>query len=188
MRILFVNTNRYKFLAPAPIGAMIVADRLKRDGHTVRFLDLMHSKSPMNDIESAVIETNPELLCFTIRNRDTQEMENYIDPLPDVVDIVSKAQSVCDAPSLIGGTAVSTFPSQMRKAMNSTYAFVGDDTELVSRFVASISSGRPDLTIPGLVYDLNDAEKINRVKFNGYRGFTPSRRPSMIWGSSQHKR
>jgi radical SAM superfamily enzyme YgiQ (UPF0313 family) len=56
------------------------------------------------------------------------------------------------------------------KALKATYAFAGDDPELVSRFVASISKGEPDITIPGLVYELSGAQQANPVKLRGYRG------------------
>ena len=46
MKVLMVYTNTYRMFAPAPLGASLVASRLRGDGHDVRFLDLMFVKSP----------------------------------------------------------------------------------------------------------------------------------------------
>jgi hypothetical protein len=47
VKVLIAYTNTLRMLAPAPLGASLVAARLRRDGHEVRFLDLMFARSPV---------------------------------------------------------------------------------------------------------------------------------------------
>ena len=152
MRILFVQTNSNTALIPLPIGATMVAARLREDGHTVRFVDLMGEKRPADIAAGAAREFNPELVCYSIRNRDNQTLERFADPLPGIRDVVAAVRGVTPAPALLGGTAFSTYPARMLQYMNAEYGLAGDDLGNVSRFVASLAKGPADLSTPGLVY------------------------------------
>ncbi len=151
-----VYTNTYRAFAPAPLGASLVASRLRGDGHDVRFVDLMFSKSPAAEAARAAQEFKPDLVCYSIRNRDNQQSDAYFDPLPVVRSIVSAVRAVQPAPILLGGTAFTTFPAQWLEALDAEYGFAGDDLASISRFVASLASGRPDRTVPGLAYRGDD--------------------------------
>jgi radical SAM superfamily enzyme YgiQ (UPF0313 family) len=170
MRVLFVNTNRNRLLTPPPVGAMLVADHLRRDGHEMRFVDLMHSKRPKEDLASAVARHRPEFLCFSVRNRDNQDMGDFDDPLPEIRELVEHTRALCDAPSLIGGSAVTTFPRQLRSALAVDYAFAGDDPDLIARFLASIEAGDLDTGVAGLVYEESGEVHVNPPRLRGYRG------------------
>jgi len=169
MRVLFVNTNRNRLLTPPPIGAMLVADHLRRKGHEVRFVDLMHARKPTEVLTAALDEHHPELLCFSVRNRDNQDMADLADPLPEIRELVEHTRRLCDAPSLIGGTAVTTFPEQLRSALEVDYAFAGDDPDLVAQLVTSIEAGDLDTSVAGLVYEGDGAIHANPPRLRGYR-------------------
>ena len=72
MRILLINTNRYKVPFPVmPVGLCSVAASLEAAGHQVRVLDLCFSVSPGRDIAAAVSSFSPEIAGVGVRNIDT---------------------------------------------------------------------------------------------------------------------
>jgi hypothetical protein len=113
MNILFVQTNTNTYLRPFPVGPALVAARLRGDGHELRFVDLMGEKHPARIAADAARESRPELVCFSIRNRDNQMMQRYDDPLPGVRDTIAAVREATEAPFLLGGTAFSTYPARI---------------------------------------------------------------------------
>jgi radical SAM superfamily enzyme YgiQ (UPF0313 family) len=160
MKVLMVYTNTYRKFAAAPIGASLVASRLRGDGHEVRFLDLMFAESPAAEAAQWAKEFKPDLICYSMRNVDSQSTEDFFDPLPTIQSIVSTVRTVRPAPTLLGGTAFTTFPAQLLEALEADYGFAGDDLVSISRFVTSLAAGQPDRSVPGLVF--RDVEGIRR--------------------------
>src|SRR5512146_180887 len=87
-KILIVYTNTYRMIAPAPLGASLVAARLRKDGHEVRLLDLMFARSPAEEAARVAREFRPDLVGYSIRNVDTQSYTEFSDPLPTIQAIV----------------------------------------------------------------------------------------------------
>ncbi len=168
MRILMVYTNRNRYLCPAPIGALLISQQLDQDGHDVRFLDLMYEKAPAESLKSALREHDPELTCFSVRNVDNMTMDSLDHPLEEVAVFAALVRGENDGTLLIGGTAVTTFPSQIRALLGAHYAITGDDPKQVSRFVASLAASKPDLDTPGLVYERNGEVTHNPHVIQGY--------------------
>jgi len=153
VRILFVQTNTYEMLNPFPMGASLVAARLLRDGHEVRFVDLMREKAPVEVATQAARAFAPELACYSIRNRDNMNPKRYVDPIPGIVEVVRGVRRVAPgAPALLGGTAFTTFPARLLDATGAEYGIAGDDLEPIASFVASLGRKAPDLDTPGLVW------------------------------------
>lgn len=169
-RILVVYTNTYQLIAPAPLGASLVAARLRRDGHSVHLLDLMFASSPAAEAARTARALRPDLVCFSVRNVDNQSCVQFYDPIPDVRAIVSAVREVCDAPFLAGGTAFTSFPTQLMKALGVDYGIAGDDLEPISGFVASLLDGNPDLATPGLVFRRGEEVRCNPFEIRGYAG------------------
>lgn len=158
-----VYTNTYRQFAPAPLGASLVASRLRRDGHDVRFLDLMFAEAPASEASQVARQFEPDLVCYSIRNVDSQSAADFFDPLPTIQSIVSAVREACPAPTLLGGTAFTTFPAQFLAALDADFGIAGDDLDAIARFVASLAAGRPDHTVPGLVF--RDKDGIHRNPF-----------------------
>jgi radical SAM superfamily enzyme YgiQ (UPF0313 family) len=151
MRILFVQTNTYRLLSPTPLGAALVAARLARDGHDVRFVDLMHERRPAERAVAAAREHRPELVCYSVRNRDNMSSSAYLDPLPGIAALARAVREAWPAPALVGGTAFTTFPARVLDLLAAEWGIAGDDLEPISRFVGSVAHGAPDVETPGLV-------------------------------------
>lgn len=168
MKVLMVYTNTYRMFAPAPLGASLVASRLRRDGHEVRFLDLMFASSPGTEAARSALEFRPDLVCYSIRNVDNQSPTPFFDPLPVIRSIVSAVRTAWPAPTLLGGTGFTTFPAHFLEALKADYGIAGDDLEPISRFVASLAAGEPDRSVPGLVYRGEDGIERNPFTVRGY--------------------
>lgn len=84
MNVLVIFTNTNRMLAPVPLGASLVASRLRHDGYHVRFVDLMFAKSPANAAAQAAREFQPDLVCYSIRNVDNQSSTEFVDPMPTI--------------------------------------------------------------------------------------------------------
>ncbi len=153
MRILLVYANTLRMLAPAPLGASLVAARLRRDGHQVRLLDLMFARSATAATAREARQFGPDLVAFSLRNRDSQSATDYYDCLPIARAVVAAAREAApQAPVLLGGTAFTTFPVAYLRELAADYGLAGDDLEPISHFVATLAAGAPDLETPGLVY------------------------------------
>jgi radical SAM superfamily enzyme YgiQ (UPF0313 family) len=172
VKVLMVYTNTYREFAPAPLGASLVASRLRRDGHEVRFVDLMFAKSPAAEAARSALEFRPDLACFSIRNVDNQSPHPFFDPLPTIVSVVSAVRTAWPAPTLLGGTAFTTFPSQFLEALGADYGVAGDDLDTISRFVASLAAGKPDHSLPGLVHRAEEGVHCNPFTVRGYADTT----------------
>jgi radical SAM superfamily enzyme YgiQ (UPF0313 family) len=173
VKILFVQTNTNTMLWPLPIGPAMVAQRLKRDGHDVRFVDLMGEPDPVSTARGEAARFRPDLACYTVRNRDNQSASNYRDPIPGIRAVVDAVRSAAPAPVLIGGTAFTTFPSRMLNALGADYGIAGDDLEPIARFVASVGQGSPDMETPGLVWRSADGSiRENPFRLVGYADMT----------------
>jgi radical SAM superfamily enzyme YgiQ (UPF0313 family) len=170
MNILFVQTNTNSALMPLPIGAAMVARQLQSDGHQIRFLDLMGERNPPAAAASAASETKPDLVCYSVRNRDNQSMLGYRDPMPGIREICAAVRNRTNAPALLGGTAFSTFPQNMLGYLDAEYGIAGDSLDAVSQFVRSLEAGAADCAIPGLVHrDEAGSVVVNPCTLHGYR-------------------
>jgi radical SAM superfamily enzyme YgiQ (UPF0313 family) len=178
MRISVVYTNRNRYLSPAPLGAMLVASRLRQDGHEVDFVDLMHEGDPETALARAIESGRPDLVCMSVRNVDNMQMDSLDRPLELISAYSGIVRERTRAPILIGGTAVTTFPVQIRRKLGADYAFAGDDTVNVSRFVSSLARGAPDLGTPGLVWE--DSAGVHRNPFS-IRGYADTRFTGWEW-------
>jgi radical SAM superfamily enzyme YgiQ (UPF0313 family) len=168
MKILIIYTNTYRMLAPAPLGASLVAARLRRDGHEVRLLDLMFASNPPVAAARLATGFQPDLVAYSIRNVDNQSARSFTDPFPGIQAVVAAVRSAWPAPALLGGTAFTTFPIQYMEALETDYGMAGDDLAPISRFVASLATAQPDLETPGLVYRSDAAICQNPFVIKGY--------------------
>ena len=171
MKILIVYANRYRMLAPLPLGASLVADRLRRDGHEVRLLDLMFARSLPEALARALDGFAPALIGISLRNVDTQSRSDFVDFLPGYRNLVAALRAAAPgATILLGGSAFTTFPQNYLRELGADYGLAGDDLAPISHFVASLAAGSPDLATPGLVYREGAEVRANPYQIVGYAG------------------
>ena len=128
----------------------------------------MFAKSPAKEAARAARQFKPDLICYSIRNVDNQSSMDFFDPLPTIKSIVSTAREAWPSPTLLGGTAFSSFPASSSEELNADYGITGDNLDPIARFVASLAAGRPDHSVPGLVYRVEQGTHQNPFTIRGY--------------------
>jgi hypothetical protein len=107
MRILLINTNRYKVPFPVmPVGLCWVAASLESAGHDVRFLDLAFSMDSGSEITNAVAEHKPGIVGLSVRNIDTCNGYRPVFLLEKIKkDIIVPLKRSFSGPVVLGGPA-----------------------------------------------------------------------------------
>ncbi len=167
MKVLLVYTNRYRVMAPPPIGLAYLAGPLREEGHEVKVVDLMFSKAPDKELRSAIDDFRPDVVGFSVRNIDNQDMRRtrfFPEEARKYVDIAREKGVV----TVLGGTAFTTFPSEMLAYMGADYGIAGQGERSLPRLLRALGSGIPDKEIPGLAWRENGAVLVNPPDLNGY--------------------
>src|SRR5215469_10178141 len=104
MRVMLVYTNRARTMEPAPpIGLSYVATATRRAGHDVRFVDLMMSRAPREDLQAALRDFQPEVVGFSIRNIDNIIAQNVTWHFAEVRELISSVREYSRARIVLGG-------------------------------------------------------------------------------------
>ena len=167
MRILLVYANRYRYMAPPPIGIAYLIEPLLRDGHEVRVVDLMFSIDPQGELQAAIEDFKPDVAGFSLRNIDNQDMlatEYFYPEEKKYLDIAINKKIT----TVLGGTAFTTFPAETLAYMGADYGIAGQGERSFPRLLRSLKERRPDETIPGLVWRDDGIIKMNPPDFSGY--------------------
>ena len=74
MQILLISANRERMPFPvAPLGLAYIAGTLKREGYTVRVVDLCFSSDIQADLTQILEDFHPHLIGISLRNLDNSE-------------------------------------------------------------------------------------------------------------------
>jgi radical SAM superfamily enzyme YgiQ (UPF0313 family) len=169
MKILLIYTNQNRYLAPPPIGLTYLIPPLKKYGHQVSVLDLMLSDNPKNDLINIINEFKPQIAGFSIRNLDNQYMLKVKNNLPEIKEYVSLVKNK-GIVTVIGGSAFSTFPSEMLEYMNADYGINGQGEGSFLTLVNSIEQNKIQDNILGLVRKKSNLIVQNLPSLDGYSG------------------
>jgi radical SAM superfamily enzyme YgiQ (UPF0313 family) len=167
MRVLLAYTNRYRFMAPPPVGIAYLVRPLLADGHEVKVVDLMFAGDPAAELGNAIDDFKPDIVGFSLRNIDNQNMEEteYF-PRRDIeyVRIAKNKKAI----TVLGGTAFSTFPVRMFDYMGADFGIAGQGERSLPRLLKSLDLGYLDESIPGLVWRDKGKVRANPPDLNGY--------------------
>jgi radical SAM superfamily enzyme YgiQ (UPF0313 family) len=151
MNILLISTNRNNLPMPVmPIGACIVAHAAERAGHFVSFLDLMFTRYPLVEIESALTRCKPDAVCLSVRNIDNNDMRGTVFFMNDLLSVVDLIRKKSDAPLIMGGAALGVMPEQILRLLPGTIAVVGDGEMVFPQLLDRISRDEPFSDLPGV--------------------------------------
>lgn len=168
MKILFVNTNRFKNnVVPPPVAFMYLSAPLKAAGHNLKFIDLMFIQNPNQTLEQEIVQFNPSIVCYTLRNMDNQDMLDLYNPLPEIKEFITIAKNHQKV-SIIGGTAFSTFPKMWLEYTGADYGIAGQAEKSIAKLVDGISNGNIDFSLQGLVFRQENTVFENPADFSGY--------------------
>lgn len=148
MRILGVYANRTNLLDPPPVGLMLVAQNAIDHGHEFSIVDLLMAKDRDRALREALARTKPDLVAFSFRNLDNQDMlapDSYVEDYRRWVTMANAA-----APTVMGGSAFSTYPREMMDTVPATYGIAGQAESTFSLFLEELYAGRRPFTAPGV--------------------------------------
>ena len=157
MKILLINSNRYKYPWPViPYGLCAIASSLEAAGHEVNALDLCFSSDPAGEIGRAISGFNPELVGVSIRNIDNGAGHNTTFLLDKVRDeTIAPLKMHYNGPVVIGGPAVGVNGVEMLHYFDLGLAVKGDGELAVTELARRLESDTPLNGLPGLVRRVN---------------------------------
>jgi radical SAM superfamily enzyme YgiQ (UPF0313 family) len=151
MKILLISTNRNTLPMPVmPIGACIVAHAAEQAGHTVFFLDLMFTKSPLLAIEAALTHANPDIVGLSVRNIDNNDMRGTVFFLEDLQPCVELIRTRSNVPIILGGAALGVMPEQILRLVPALCAVVGDGERVFPQLLERIARQECFRDLPGV--------------------------------------
>ncbi|HLP45198.1 MAG TPA: radical SAM protein [Candidatus Kapabacteria bacterium] len=154
MKVLMINSNRYKLPVPAmPFGMCCVASALEKGGHEVEVLDLCFSKNCTRDIRNALSKFKPDIIGISIRNIDTAVFYKTLFYLQTIKnEVIIPIKKAFSGPIVIGGTAVGIAGAEMLENFDLTYAICGDGEDAMNEFVKRIENNLPLNGLGGLIW------------------------------------
>ncbi len=174
MRVLLIATNQHDRLMsrmdarPLPIGLAYVAGHLDRQRHSLKVLDLMFSDEPLAEVERTVREFEPQVVGISVRNLSNHSYLGTKWELPASKAVIDKVRSMCAAPIVAGGPAVSLLPKECFRYLEPDLALAGDAGEAFAELVDHLESGAAVGSglegVEGLVY-----RQDNEIVFKGAR-------------------
>ncbi len=157
MRVLLVYFNRARDLLPAPpIGLSYVASATRRAGHDVRFVDLLESRRPLDDLGEAVRRFAPEVVGISARNIDNVVLQRPEWHLGELGRLVAVLRQESAAPIVLGGPAVSILGATALARLDADFAVVGEGEHTFPRLLSAIETTRRYDDIEGLCYRVGD--------------------------------
>lgn len=152
MKVLVVSTNRFQKPIPVlPYGASLVAEAANRSGHVVRLLDLMFEGNPEKALEEALAQFNPEVVGFSLRNIDNNDMIHPVAFIEEVKDMATIVRRKSSAHLVLGGAAIPIMPLQLLRATGADWAVKWDGDILFPQFLDILSRGGDPADLPGIV-------------------------------------
>ena len=175
MKILLISTNRNTLPMPVmPIGACIVAHAAEEAGHSVFFLDLMFTKSPLADIAAALTHWNPDVVGLSVRNIDNNDMRGTVFFLEELQSIVHTIRGRSRAPIILGGAALGVMPEQILRLVPVTCAVVGAGEMVLPRLLERLARAERFSDLPGVACIENGVFHRNSSVASGFSPICPA--------------
>jgi radical SAM superfamily enzyme YgiQ (UPF0313 family) len=156
MRVLLVYSNQIRDLLPAPpIGLSYVASATRRAGHEVRFLDLLISANPLDDLRAAVHDFRPDVVGFSVRNIDNVVFQRLERHLGELGEMIATVRQTCSAPVVLGGPAISVLGPRALEHLDADFVVVGEGEITFPRLLQAIEHNTDYSRLEGVCYRAN---------------------------------
>lgn len=153
MRVLLVNTNRFKRPRPViPIGLCSVASSVEAAGHVVKILDLCFCRTPVGALREWIRSFAPDVVGLGVRNLDTAC--GFPTLLVDDVrrSVVEPLKGLFEGPIVVGGAAVGINPREILEYFGLAYAISGDGERAFPALLDAFGDEAALRRVPGLTY------------------------------------
>ncbi len=152
MRILLINSNRFRIIPVIPFGLCYVAAAIEDAGHEVHVLDLCFSENCAKDISNTVNETHPDIIGITIRNIDNCSGDSPRFLLEETKNqVIVPCKKSFSGPIVIGGPGVGISGAEMLSFLDLEFAIRGDGEAAIVELMNRLENNLPLDGLGGLV-------------------------------------
>lgn len=139
MRILLISANREPFPEPVfPIGAVYVAHAFQAAGAKVRIFDMRHCFHA-SALQKEITSFRPDRIGISLRNVDNAAYPVIRYYLPSYKDLMQAVRACCDTPVILGGSAFSLFPEEIRAYLGADGGVIGEGEKVAEHFIAIVN-------------------------------------------------
>lgn len=140
-------------MEPAPpIGLSYVATATEQAGHEVRFVDLMVSGDPEDELRGALREFHPEVVGISVRNIDNVVAQRTSWQLNEVGTIIAMVRANSAATIVLGGPAASILGENALERLDADFVIVGEGESAFPRLLSELQGPKNFGVVPGLCY------------------------------------
>lgn len=142
MKILLINTNRYRTPPVPPLALEYLQSALMDSKHECRLLDLCFVEDPSKTLEEEVSGYSPHIAGLSIRNTDTVLYQNnifFLDEIKSLVDCL-KSQGI---PVLVGGIGYSFIPEGILEYLGADWGIQGPGEKALVHFLDQCETDSP---------------------------------------------
>jgi len=140
----------------APLGLAYIAGTLKREGYTVRVVDLCFSSDIQADLTQILEDFHPHLIGISLRNLDNLTYPTSISYLPELEEVVAIVRHRTVAPIVIGGSGFSLIPLPLMRRLDVDFGIVGEGEESMVKLIHCWENGDSPYGIPGVLVKGSD--------------------------------
>jgi radical SAM superfamily enzyme YgiQ (UPF0313 family) len=161
MKTLLLSLNKEHHPYPIqPLGALYVAEALKKAGHEVDFVDFNFLTD--DELLLTKLAARPKLICLSLRNIDNTAFPQTKYYLPEFRRVVDLCRQHSDAEFLVGGSGFSMVPRDVLAQLDLRYGVVGQGEQGVNDFIEYLEGKRGITEVHGLCYREGDGFHENK--------------------------
>lgn len=167
MKVLIVSVNRNRQPAVVvPYGACVAAQAALEAGHETRLLDLMFEKEPVKTLERACRGFRPDVVGFSLRNIDNNDMRTPVSYTAEAASFIAAARRACGAKLVLGGAAAAVMPEALLRLTGADWCVLGEASSAFPLFLAALSPGGDPLSVRGACAVVNGGFSANPPDFS----------------------
>jgi radical SAM superfamily enzyme YgiQ (UPF0313 family) len=140
MKILLINSNRYRNPPVMPLGLEYLAGAVRKAGHDVDLLDLCFSDNPLQDLMEALHSFRPDIAGITVRQVDTALYQGNRFFLPEIRDYVRVCKKF-GIPVVLGGSGFSIMPGKIMAYTGAHYGIYGPGEQSLVTLMDELKRG-----------------------------------------------
>ena len=162
-RILLIISNYCTKPYPVfPLGVAHIAAALKREGHTVKIIDVLGAS--WDNLEDALKSFKPDYIGISQRNIDDLNIQGSVVYSDSLGPMITRLRKVSSAPVILGGSGFSLFPRELLERTGADFGVQGEGDRALPRLISALQGAGKLANIAGLVYRHEGKVLINKQK------------------------
>lgn len=153
-------------MPPMPLGIAYLAAHLNPERHECKVLDLMFEARPLEKVKEAITQFQPDVVGISVRNIDNQRFASPHFFMDEAREVVETCRSMTSAKIVIGGGAVTAFPSEAMKHLGADIGIIGEGELVFSQLVDLLEEGESYSSLPGIAYREDGRIRVKQLHLN----------------------